>query len=229
MTVILIRLLFIYVLLTLTVRFMGKRQIGEMQMSELVVAFMLSELAAMPITDTSIPLLYSILPILLLAVLEILTSFAFLHLPTLSRLVTGVPQVVIRDGRINRTVLRNCRMTVSELMGELRLNNCTDPSEAAYAILEENGRLSVILRDREQPPRASDLSMQVKERGICHTLIADGVISDAGIKMSGITVKQIRSYLHGHGAEDIADVFLLTVNDAREWNLILRKDSETKS
>ena len=117
MTVILIRLVLVYILLTLTVRFMGKRQIGEMQMSELVVAFMLSELATMPITDTTVPLLYSVLPILLLAIMEILTSFAFLHSPTLSRIVTGTPQIVIRYGNINRKVLKNCRMTLSELMG----------------------------------------------------------------------------------------------------------------
>ena len=120
MTVILIRLVLVYILLTLTVRFMGKRQIGEMQMSELVVAFMLSELATMPIIDTTVPLLYSVLPILLLAIMEILTSFAFLHSPTLSRIVTGTPQIVIRYGTINRKVLKNCRMTLSELMGELR-------------------------------------------------------------------------------------------------------------
>jgi len=224
LTVILVRLVFIYILLTLTVRFMGKRQIGELQMSELVVAFMLSELAAMPITDTGIPLLYSILPMVLLAVLEILTSFAFLHLPTLSRLITGVPQVVICRGKINRDVLRSCRMTLSELMGELRLNNCTDPSDVAYAILEENGRLSVILRDKELPPRAGDLSMQVKERGICHTLIADGVISEAGMRMSGVTFAQICSYLKKHGNAAASEVFLLTVNDAHEWNLILKTE-----
>ena len=224
MTVILIRLFLVYILLTFTVRFMGKRQIGEMQMSELVAAFMLSELAVMPITDTEIPLLYSILPILLLAVLEILTSFAFLHLPTLSRIVSGVPQVIIRNGCINRRVLKSARMPLTELMGELRLNGYTDPSEIAYAILEENGRLSVIPKEQSQPPRAADLSMQVKERGICHTLIADGVFHEAGIRMASLGAEDIRRYLRNHGNPTPSEVFLLTVNDAKEWNLILKKD-----
>ena len=226
MTVILIRLFIVYILLTLTVRFMGKRQIGEMQMSELVAAFMLSELAVMPITDTGIPLMYSILPILLLAVLEILTSFLFLHLPTLACLVTGEPQVVIRYGKIDRTVLKNARMPVTELMGELRLNGYTDPAEIAYAILEENGRLSVIPMERYQPPYADALSMQIKEHGICHTLIADGVLHDAGIRMSSLGTDEVYRYLRDHGNIHPSDVFLLTVNDAHEWNLLMKQDCE---
>lgn len=227
MTVILIRLVFVYVLLTLTVRFMGKRQIGEMQMSELVVAFMLSELAAMPITDSSIPLLYSVLPIVLLAVLEILTSFAFLHLPGLSRLANGVPQVVIRHGVIDRKMLENCRMTLSELMGELRLNGYGDPTDVAYAILEENGRLSVIGRAAAEPPCASDLSVDVSERGICHTLIADGTLNETGICMAGVTERELFAYLKKNGVNDPADVFLLTRDDAHRWNLV-KKDGGMK-
>ena len=225
LTVILIRLVIVYVLLTMTVRFMGKRQIGEMQMSELVVAFMLSELATMPITDTTVPLLYSVLPILLLAIMEILTSFAFLHSPTLSRIVTGTPQIVIRYGTINRKVLKNCRMTLSELMGELRLKGYPDPADIAYAILEENGRLSVIPRASAQPPRADELSMQVRESGISHTVIADGIISETGMKLASVSEGQVYAYLKKRKTEP-NDVFLLTVNNVGEWNLITIGESE---
>ncbi len=225
MAVILIRLVIVYILLTMTVRFMGKRQIGEMQMSELVVAFLLSELAAMPITDTGIPLLYSALPILLLAAMEILTSFAFLHSPTLSRIVTGTPQIVIRYGRINRKVLRNCRMTLSELMGELRLKGYPNPDDIAYAILEENGRLSVIARGSAQPPRADELSMQVKESGISHTLIADGVLSDTGMRLASVSENKLYDYLKKQKITP-DEVFLLTVNDTGEWNLLTKEECE---
>ncbi len=224
MSVILIRLLIVYILLTFTVRFMGKRQIGEMQMSELVTAFMLSELAVMPITDTGIPLLYSILPILLLAVFEILTSFAFLHLPTLSRIVSGVPQILIRYGKIDRSMLKNCRMTLSELMGELRLKGYTDIHEIAYAILEENGRLSVIPKAQFQPPCSDDLSILPAERGICHILIADGILHEVGMKLSHTSEAEICQYLQKHGKPDPTEIFLLTINDAHEWNLILKTE-----
>ena len=214
-----IRLVFVYVLLTLTVRFMGKRQIGEMQMSELVVAFMLSELAAMPITDTGIPLLYSILPIILLAVLEILTSFAFLHMPGLSRLVAGIPQVIIRNGQIDRRMLRVCRMTLSELMGELRLAGYGDPRDVAYAILEENGRLSVISRAVMTPPSAKDLAVHVTETGICHTIIADGRLNPVGIGNAAMTEEDVLRYLKQQGNTSVQEVFLLTRNDAGIWSM----------
>ena len=147
LTVILIRLVLVYILLTLTVRFMGKRQIGEMQMSELVVAFMLSELATMPITDTTVPLLYSVLPILLLAIMEILTSFAFLHSPTLSRIVTGTPQIVIRYGTINRK---------GEVVVPCIYNWITDFSEGltkiekgkSWSIINQEGKVIVADCDR---------------------------------------------------------------------------------
>ena len=149
MTVILIRLVIVYAFLTLIVRFMGKRQIGEMQMSELIVAFMLSELAALPVTDTSIPLLYAIVPILLLAVLEILTSYAFLCSQKLARIVSGAPQVLIRDGRIDRMMLRYARMTLPELMGELRLKGilyslCADFDSTAEYVEHDGERYGLL-------------------------------------------------------------------------------------
>lgn len=227
MAVVLIRLVLVYILLTLTVRFMGKRQIGEMQMSELVVAFMLSELAAMPITDAGIPLLYSILPILLLAVLEILTSFAFLHMPQLARLIAGTPQVIIRDGQIDRRMLRASRMTLSELMGELRLAGYGDPDDIAYAILEENGRLSVIARAAMMPPHAKALAVRVKENGICHTVIADGILNTAGMNNAHLTEQEVMDYLKGQGNTDVKDVFLLTRSDAGVWKLTKKQKRST--
>ena len=226
MTVILIRLVIVYAFLTLIVRFMGKRQIGEMQMSELIVAFMLSELAALPVTDTSIPLLYAIVPILLLAVLEILTSYAFLCSQKLARIVSGAPQVLIRDGRIDRMMLRYARMTLPELMGELRLKGIPDPGDVAWAILEENGKVSVIPKRSAQPPDARSLARGVRETGICHTLIADGALSAPGLSLSGHSTDDVRHYLRQYGNLRVEDVFLLTVDDAGNWNL--RKKDETK-
>lgn len=214
-----IRLILIYIILTVIVRFMGKRQIGEMQMSELITAFMLSELAAMPITDTGIPLLYSIVPILLLAILEIFTSYAFLRWGWLARLAAGVPQVVIRNGKINKSLLLSSRMTISELMGELRLKGYPDPDDIAYAILEENGKLSVIPKKASQPPEARDLARNVKETGICHTLIADGQFSVPGMSLSGHTADDIRHVLKQNGNIKPEEVFLMTVDDTGTFRI----------
>lgn len=228
LTAIIIRLILVYFFLTVIVRFMGKRQIGEMQMSELITAFMLSELAAMPITDTGIPLLYSVIPILLLAVLEIFTSFAFLRCGWLARLVAGVPQVVIHNGVIDRRILLSSRMTLAELMGELRLKGYPDPTDIAYAILEENGKLSVIPSKAAQPPDAKTLARVPKETGICHTLIADGLLSQPGLLLSGHTPDDVQHVLVSNGYHSADEIFLLTVDDAGTFQ-IYPKNTKNKS
>ncbi len=222
MTVIAVRLILVYTLLYAIVRFMGKRQIGEMQMSELVTAFMLSELAAMPITDTGIPLLYSVVPIVLAASLEILISFAFLKSGRLARLVAGAPQVVIRDGVVDRRVLLSARMTLAELMGELRLHGTPDPADIAYAILEENGKISVLPKKETQPPDAKTLARKVKETGICHTVISDGKLSVSGLSLSRHTAEDVRHVMQREGYHSLNEVFFMTVDDAGTWRIYPR-------
>lgn len=225
MTVIAIRLIIVYLLLYGIVRFMGKRQIGEMQMSELVTAFMLSELATMPITDSGIPLLYSVVPIVLAASLEILISFAFLKSNRLARLVAGTPLVVIRDGVIDRRALLSARMTLAELMGELRLHGTPDPSEIAYAILEENGKLSVLPKKETQPPDAKTVGKAVRETGICHTVIADGKLSVAGLSLSRHTAEDVRAVMKREGYRRTEDIFFMTVDDAGTWRIYPRANA----
>jgi len=226
MTVIMIRLVIVYVFLTFTVRFMGKRQIGEMQMSELITAFILSELAAMPITDTGIPLLFSLIPIMLVAIMEILISYAFLRSRKLARMVTGSPQVLIRDGIIDAKALLSCRMTIAELMGELRLQGTPSPADIAYAILEENGRISVIPKAMMMPPDAQSVGISTEERGICHTLISDGVISRTGLTLSGYSETDLYNELTKRRIGSERDVFLLTVDDCGNW-FVQKKETES--
>lgn len=226
MTVIVIRLLIVWAALLFAVRLMGKRQIGEMQMSEFITAFMLSELAALPVADTGIPLLFSLVPMLLLAVVEILSSFAFLRFPGAARLISGAPVVLIRMGKIDQRALLQTRMTTAELMAELRQKNVVDPADAAYAILEENGKLSVIPRKDTQPPDARDMGKTVKETGICHTLVSDGKISRAGLALSGRTEGDVKRMLSRFGCRDIRKVFLLTADDTGEATLILKTKKE---
>ena len=223
-----IRLLIVWLVLLCTVRLMGKRQIGEMQMSEFITAFMLSELAALPVTDAGIPLLFSVVPMVLLAVLEILSSFAFLRLPGLARLAAGTPVVLIRMGEIDQRALLRTRMTTAELMGELRQKNVTDPEDVAYAILEENGKLSVIPRKSVQPPEAKSLGQPIRETGICHTLISGGQVSRAGLTLSGKTETDIRTILEDSGCADIREIFLMTVDDAGTCRIVRKKESEGK-
>ncbi len=224
MVVMIIRLVIVWVLLVAVVRLMGKRQIGELEMSEFITAFMLSELAALPITDSGVPLLFSVVPILLLAVFEILTSYALLHSRRLQKLVSGTPTVLIRMGTIDQAALRQSRLTLSELMGELRQKNIADPDEVAYAILEENGKLSVLPKKGMQPPTADDMAKAVKETGICHTLITDGEVSVAGLSLSGHNLRDVEHLLRQNGYRGIEEVYLMTIDDAGTCKVVRKAD-----
>lgn len=223
MLIIVIRLSIIWILLLFVVRLMGKRQIGEMQMSEFITAFMLSELAAMPVADTGIPLLFSVVPILMLGAYEILTSYITLRSRTLQKLISGTPTILIRMGVIDQKAIKSSRITLAELMGELRQKNISDPADVAYAILEENGKLSVIPKKAAQPPTAEDLSKKYKENGICHTLISDGEVSVTGLSLSGRNLHDMEHMLKMAGYKSIRDIYLMTVDDAGVCRVVARE------
>ena len=157
---------------------MGKRQVGELQLSELIVTIMLSDFAATPIYETDIPFSYAVIPILLLLSVEVILSFIILHVPKLKILLGGKPSFIIRKGTLDQKELKRQRMCMSELIGSLREQGISDIGDVEYAILEENGKLSVFEKASKKPPSAEDLNMDIKEPGISHALILDKIIID---------------------------------------------------
>ena len=133
----------VYFMLIITLRLMGKRQIGELQLSELIVTILLSELAAIPIADKDIPLFYAIVPILLLLSLEVILSYIVLRLPGVKNLFAGRPSIIINKGVLNQKELERQRTGISELLCSLRQSGISDIGDVEYAILEQNGRFSV--------------------------------------------------------------------------------------
>ena len=143
MTIIFIRTITLYIFVIIAMRIMGKRQIGEMQPSELVVTIMISELAAMPAQMTGIPIINSIIPILTLVIVEIFISFFALKSPKMRRIISGKPSVVIVNGVINWKEMEKLRLNIDDLLEELRLANCPKIADVKRAIVENNGKLSV--------------------------------------------------------------------------------------
>jgi len=139
-----IRTVILYFVVIIAMRLMGKRQIGDLQPSEMVVTIMISELAAIPMGNIETPILVGIMPLLVLIVLEIGLSYAGMKSKRISRLFSGKPSVIICNGEINREEMRRCRMNYDDLKEELRLEGCTDIKTIKYAILETNGQLSII-------------------------------------------------------------------------------------
>ncbi len=221
---VLLRTLLVYVVLMLAMRFMGKRQLGQLELSELITAFLLSEIASMPLTNPEAPLFHSLLPIAILVSLEMLLSILLLKIPALKTLLAIRPTVLIRHGQWDRKAMKSIPISADELISQLRLKDVTDPKEVEYAILEPNGQISVILSSNARPASAKEASVPVKERGIAHLLVADGKIHKKNLKMSGKNEAWLTDYLNTQGVS-LKDVFLLWVDDAGEVSLNQKSES----
>ncbi len=224
MTGIFFRTLIIYILLLTVLRVLGKRQVGELEVSELVSTLLLSEIAALPIDNSDIPLLSAVIPILLILSLEIIITFLKNKSVILKRLFEMRPTILIDKGELKIRELTRARMSVEELLGELRLKGATELSDVYYAILEESGQMSVILRQEKQPLTAEGLITPEEERGIAHPLILDGAVCTSNLERLGKSEGWLISRLKDEGVTTGIDgVFLCTVNDADEFYIIKRK------
>ena len=145
-----IRTIILYLLVITAIRVMGKRQIGELHPSELVVTIMISELAAIPMQATSVPLIYGILPILTLIIAEVLFSYITLKSEKARSIISGKPSILIKNGIINENELRKLRFNLNDLLEELRINNYPNIKDVEFAILETSGQLSVIPKSQKE-------------------------------------------------------------------------------
>lgn len=218
----LIRTVIIYVLLILAIRTTGKRQIGELEISELVSTFLISEVAAMPIGNQEIPLSFAILPILTIISLEIIVSFLTTRSAFLKKIFLGSPIILIKRGRLQQQELSKARMSVEELLSELRQNGMTSIDEANYAILENNGKLTVTPKTKSRPVEVGDLDINIGENGIAHAVIIDGVIKKEALKGSGLDEKWLQKEIKKSGYI-LKDIFLMTVDDSGKINIIKKE------
>lgn len=223
MVTVFLRTFIMYALLLGAIRLMGKRQVGELEISELAITFMLSELAVVPISDKNIPLLYSVVPILILLSVEIILSFAISKSPQFKKLILGRPSVIIKRGKIDQGELKKLRMSVSELMSELRLKGISSVSDVEYAIVEDNGKLSVFTKKSASPLTAEDAEVEVDETGIAHSVVIEGKIYSENMELAGKTEKWIREKIRENGT-DTERIFLMTVDDNDNIYIIKKED-----
>lgn len=212
MLTIFIRIILVYALLVGTMRIMGKRQIGELQLSELVTTILLSELASQPITDSQIPFAFALIPIAVLLSIEVILSFAVTKLHFLKPIFDGKPSILISHGKIDKKEIAKVRISLEELLSSLRIEGISDISDVDYAILEQNGQLSVIPKRSASPPSSEDLKIKVNESGIAHAIIVDGIISDFDLNL----INKDREWLKKRLADkktSVDRVYLFTVND----------------
>jgi len=212
MAISIIRTMIIYFALLLTMRLMGKRQLGEMELSEFVVASLIADLASHPLQDMGIPMLNGLVPIVTLFCCEVIISGLTLKSVRLRTLLFGKPSMLIIRGRIQQREMKANRFSLDELMQELRNQNVTDISKVEYAVLETDGKLNVILFPAAQPPTAAQLGLTVDDGGFPEMVIDDGRVLDTGLKQQGRDRDWLNDQLRRGGYNGPEGVYLMTVD-----------------
>ena len=212
--ILLVRTVFLYICVMAAMRIMGKRQIGELQPSELVVTIMISEVASIPMQNTGVPLISGIIPVLVLLTAEVVTSFFSLKNRRFRRLVSGYPSILIEDGQINQGELKKLRFSVDDLLEELRVNNCDDISDVAYAILETGGRISIITKTCARGVTVRDMELNLPPACITYTIISDGHIDKEEMHMAGKDIPWLKEQLKQNNINSHKDVFLATIDSS---------------
>lgn len=225
MLVIAIRTLILYSLIVIAVRLMGKRQIGQLRPSELVVALIISDIAAVPMQDNGIPLVYGILPIFLLVALELILSAVMLKFPKAEQLISGSPVVVIQNGKLNPTALKQLRLTVDDLLEAMRIQNCFSIEDVECAVVETNGHITLFLTPGARTVTCKDLAINAADTGMPFLVISDGAFSSFGLSAAGENEQSIKNLLFAQSIP-LHQVFLMTIT-AKGMFFILSRDGST--
>ena len=209
----------------LSVRLMGKRQIGELQPGELVVTILLSQIAATPMQDNDIPVLNTVVCILTLAGVEILLSALAVKNETVRTLIDGRAVTVVRGGELDQNALKRLRFTVDDLLEGLRQKDVFDLGDVHSVIAETNGTLSVLLKAPQLPATAAMLQKDCKEKGLPQVLVTDGRVRRAGLREAGMDKTALRAILQKEKVS-LPDVFLLTSDETGKYTLIRKEQTK---
>ncbi len=195
MAVTLIRAVILYLMVIFLIRLMGKRQIGELQPSELAVTILVSEIASIPMQDNSIPILNSVIALFVLVAFEIASSALSLKSHKVRSYIQGHPVIVIRNGIIDYKALKKLRMTVNDLVSALRQKDVFDFSQVSYAIFETNGKMSVLLKPEYRTSTAADVEKYPKDKGMPFAVICDGEMLEDVVKDAGYNTADIKKMI----------------------------------
>ncbi len=223
MFTIFIRTIVMYFFVVLTFRMLGKRQIGELEPSELVVAIVISEVAALPIQDTSQPLINSLIAIFLLIILEVTVSFGAYKNFAVRKIFFGTPSVFYEKGKINQKEMEKQRFNLNDLMECVRNTGMTSLDEVDFVIMETNGNVSVIPNAQNRTVNITDLNLKAQPTYLSYVIIDNGSVNYNNLERVGMSEKQLKGRLRPYGIDDYEDVFCMTATKNGEV-VVIRKE-----
>lgn len=218
----LIRTFVLYLALVITVRLMGKRQLGELEPAEFVVTMLIANLAAIPMQDSAIPLLSGLVPILTVLGVQLVLSVLSMKSITIRRWLCGKPVILMSNGKIVEKNLRRARITLDELSEHLRQKDILDFSMVKYAILETDGQLSVFLYAQYKPVPASG---NAKDPSLPVTIISDGKLLKQNLPAAGRDQNWLRKELQARNAT-VEQTLLMTVDDENTIRWVKKEDAK---
>jgi uncharacterized membrane protein YcaP (DUF421 family) len=226
--IVFVRTLILYSLIVIVLRSLGKRQIGQLQPSELVVALVISDLAAVPMSDVGIPLINGIVPIITLFIMEGLLSYISMKSERARGLISGKPSILVERGTIIEEELRRIRYNINDLLEQLRLKNFSSIEDINYAILETSGQLSVIPKEEKEPVTLKDMNLKAKTQYLPVTVIIDGRIISDNLYKIGLSKNWLTDQLKKNNIKSSKDVFFAYLNPERKFVYQLRGSSTKK-
>lgn len=217
-----VRSALIYVFIIAAMRIMGKRQISDMQTSELVITLIISDIAAIPLQNTSQPLLSGIIPILVLMSMEIIFSVIMLKKSKFRKLICGSPVLLVEDGKLLESQMKRLRISTEDLCAQLRQLNVFSLNEVQYCIAETNGSISVLQKPPYRTPTCAQAKIKTKDDGIEAVVINDGEILSNSLKLCGLNEEILLKRLSELKLRK-DDIFILTADKKKITSIILKE------
>jgi len=227
MFILIARALIIYIIVLIVIRLMGKRQLGEMQPFELVITLIIADLATVPMSDATVPLLHGIVPLLTLVVLHFAMSFLSRKSIFARKVFNGKPVIVIDPDGIRYEALKSLNMTLNDLTEGIRASEYFSFDQIAYAIIETNGKLSILPKTQSAPPTAEDLKVKTDEATLSIILINDGKLSNENLVYTGLDEAFVLKILEQNKIKSIKEVLIFTIDKLGLVYLQAKKGSAT--
>lgn len=218
----LIRTVILYAIVIFAVRVMGKRQIKEMQASEIVVTLMISNIAAVPMQEVGVSIFAGIIPIMALVVMEVAMSYVMLKNRKIREIISGFPVVVIEKGKINQEAMKSLRFSNEDLFEELRKKDIFDIESVDYAIIETDGVLSVLQKSGELPATAQQMDVDYGKCGLNALIVSDGCIDTHSAGLVGWTEPKILEVLASKKMT-LEDVYIMSGNEDGEFKIVKKE------
>ncbi len=194
-----VRSIILYIIILIVMRLMGKREIGQLQPFELVIAIMIADLASIPMTEAGIPIWSGIIPILALLIMHLIISMINMKSIRMREIVCGKPTILIYRGKIDEKALKKERFTINELEERLRGNNISNIGDVEYAILETSGQLTVIQKPNKRNTIPEDFNIMPDYEGISYDLVVDGVIMRENLQKIGRNYEWLKKSVQKFG------------------------------